>query len=340
MELKKERCPKCGIYNTSLPSNNPLIPNLCVNCIKTLVAHDNLEQADFFCRTYNVPFNPSRWIEMSTKFKDEMFVPYIRWVSETYKDTLYWNNPTEDLWKKVNEQWKFNTMHEEIIAKIAPIKDGYILRNKIKWGVDYTFEELIMLENLFVNTIKAHDVNNPMQIDAIKKSCKMSIMLDRAIVQRDSKEIKELTSAYSSFIKTANIAELIITANRDVITTVADLCDFIEKNNFQMPYYDNVERDIVDVTINDMKDFIRTLVADSVGLELTFETINNALRMELEGNAKKESFEKVSLEDLYKNQIDRQSEDFDSDLSEEESTGLDESLFEEEGGDDYEFFGS
>ena len=63
-------------------------------------------------------------------------------------------------------------------------------RNQIKWGQNYTFEELISLENLFVNTLNSNDVSNPMQKDAIKKACKMSIALDRAISSGDSKEIK------------------------------------------------------------------------------------------------------------------------------------------------------
>jgi hypothetical protein len=208
--------------------------------------------------------------------------------------------------------------HEELIANIAPIKEGYILRNKIKWGSNYTFEELIELENLFVNTLKANDISNPMQIDAIKKACKLSIALNRAIIGGESKEINELSKAYQNFIKTAKIDEIITAASKDVISNVAELVDFIEKSGYQFQYYDNVERDIVDRSINDIKQYIRRVVSDATGLEIIFEAMNNALKTEDAVKADAESYERVPLEEIYQNALEKTSEDFDNTLEKEE----------------------
>jgi len=336
MQLKTDKCPKCGKHNTILPSNNPLVQGVCVYCVTSSLDYGNLEHGDYFCRTYNLPFDPDRWVSLSTNYKEKTFEEYIKWVAAENKDTLYWDNPTSDLWKKLNDEWKLNTTHEELLSKIQPIKEGFLLRNRIKWGVNWSFEEIIMLESLFVNTLKAHDISNPMQIDAIKKACKMSVMLDRAIISQDSKEIKELSAAYSGFIKTANIDELIVASNNDVISTVAELCDFIEKNNFQMEYYDNVERDVVDATINDIKEYLRTLVSESVGLELVFETINNAAKLEAAKEKDNESFEQVSLEELYKNAVDRQNEEFDQELEQDAKDDFD---FEDGDDDEFNYFG-
>lgn len=53
------KCPKCGKTKELMFSNNPLSGGtICFDCIKENLKYDNLEHADFFCRTYNLPFNP------------------------------------------------------------------------------------------------------------------------------------------------------------------------------------------------------------------------------------------------------------------------------------------
>lgn len=52
-------CPKCGRKGILMKSNNPLTGNtICFDCIRNNLNYNNLEHADFFCRTYNLPFNP------------------------------------------------------------------------------------------------------------------------------------------------------------------------------------------------------------------------------------------------------------------------------------------
>lgn len=62
MNFKIGTCPHCGKIGRLVYSNNPLIsndkPTICFDCIKRQFKHDNLEHADFFCRTYNYSFNP------------------------------------------------------------------------------------------------------------------------------------------------------------------------------------------------------------------------------------------------------------------------------------------
>ena len=58
MELKIGRCPKCNLNRTLLPSNNSLIAPICLSCIEKEVDYYDMEQASFFCRTYNLPFKP------------------------------------------------------------------------------------------------------------------------------------------------------------------------------------------------------------------------------------------------------------------------------------------
>jgi hypothetical protein len=319
MDFKQDRCPKCGKHNIIISSNNPLTPSVCNYCITSLLNYNSLEHGDFFCRSYNIPFKPDLWIKLSNIHKQDVFKEYVAEVSETLTESLYYNKPTTDLWKKGDEEWKLVQTHEELMERIQPIKEGFVLRNKIKWGSDYTFQELISLEHLFMNTLRSNDISNPMQIDAIKKACKMSIALDRAITSGESKEINDLSKAYQNFVKTAKIDDIITAASQDVISNVAELVDFLEKNGFEFTYYDDVERDIVDKSINDIKQYIKRLVLDASGahLETVFDSISNALNIEKATKANAESYEKVPLEELLSNETAKRNEQFDADLESE-----------------------
>jgi hypothetical protein len=59
IQFKLERCPKCGKIAEIVPSNNPIVPGICSKCISKELDPSNLTQADFFCRTYNIPFEPN-----------------------------------------------------------------------------------------------------------------------------------------------------------------------------------------------------------------------------------------------------------------------------------------
>lgn len=49
-------CPKCGKKHELMLSNNPLSGNtICFDCINSQLKYDNLQHAEFFCRTYNLP---------------------------------------------------------------------------------------------------------------------------------------------------------------------------------------------------------------------------------------------------------------------------------------------
>lgn len=112
-----------------------------------------------------------------------------------------------------------------------------------------------------------------MQIDVIKKACKLSILIDQAIASGEIKDIKELSAAHTNFLKMAQIDEMIEASQSDVIRTVADLVQYLEEKGFEFDYYDNVERDVYDKTINEIKNYLRTLVLESTGLEQTLEII-------------------------------------------------------------------
>ena len=72
----------------------------------------------------------------------------------------------------------------------------------------------------------------------------------------------------------------------------------MEDHGFIFNYYDQVDRDIVDKTIKDIQQSIRTEINNAVGLDVTLQQIKeNYNRQEEEINEKKIQDE-VKLEDL------------------------------------------
>lgn len=315
MELKYGKCSVCGQNHTLVPSNNPIVAPICTKCLIEKVNADDLEEVNIFCRTLNIPFDPNLWTKMRKEFKQNVFKEYVSFYFN--EETNAYKDPDKNLWGRINKEWKLIRTHEEMIIRIEAVKEGFMLRNQIKWGANYSFSELIALESLFVNTLKTNDISNPMQIDAIKKACKMSVALDRAITGGETKEINDLSKAYQNFIKTAKIDELITASSKDVISNVAQLVQFIEEQGFQFEFYDNVDRDIVDKSLRDMQQFLQRLVMDSTGLETIFETIRAGVRTEDALKEDAESYEKVSLEDLFEAGQSRQNEEFDDELEKE-----------------------
>lgn len=197
----------------------------------------------------------------------------------------------------------------------------------MKWGEGYSFEEYLKLENLLVSTLRANDITNPFQIDAIQKACLISLQLDKAIAAGDSKGIKELSSAYSSFTKTAQIDDIITSANSDVIASVADLGQFIEECGGEFTFYDNVPRDIVDKTINDLKDYTRTLVTEATGLGSVLENISTRYRQSLEQQAGANATSQLSIEEIISDNASGENHEFDAELGQDT---LDDIMFDED----------
>lgn len=307
-------------------SNNPLIPNTTTEAIYEHLNPQKSTDANFFCRTYNYPFNAENWFSQLKVITDKgeheslIFYGYTSTYLEQCEDknNLYYSTKTSDLWKQLDEEIGKQNQLELLLLKIKPIKEGFIQRCRLKWGGDYTFEDFLHLENLFNSTLKANEIESPLQIDSIKKACKISCSLDRAIVAADSKEIKELSKAYADFVKAANIDNIIEAQSKDVIGSVAQLADYLESKGFEYNFYDNVSRDVVDKTIKDMKQYLVTLVKESSNLDATLELIANSYLQKKEEDEFAEATDEKPLDELIGTLKSGANDKLDEELSKED----------------------
>ncbi len=338
MDLKTGKCPKCGMNGELVFSNNPLVPSICYECLIQEIEVTNIEHANFFCRTYNIPFKADVWMRIVENFHNTEDIGVIKTYIKQYlhedKNNLYYEESTADVWKQANEEFQKVLEHKTLLEALEPIKKDFITRGQIKWG-NYTFTELIQLENLFSQTIDTFDINNPFQIESVKKACKLSVAIDRAIAEgEETKDVSSLISSYNAVLKTAKIEDMIDSANTDVIRNVSDLVQYLEENNFEFEYYDKVERDIVDKTINVLKEHTTNLVLESTGLEATLNQIKESYEAQKQMEADNQAFRALPLEELLQFARKATDEDVEAELLSEEPEFEDDSIFIDE--EDYE----
>ena len=273
MKFEVNKCPKCNTTQTLMFSNNPLTQGICFSCIKQTLKYDNMEHADFFCRTYNIPLVPELWIKLAEEVKDEVFQQYTEMILEDdeYKPNLAYGSSTKDIWSAVNKEWEKRKTLPSILDKIGPVKESYVERGHLKWGIQYTFYQLVKLDSIYTKTLKSNNITNPLQKEAVKTLCKLQVELDEAVAAKDVKAMKDISTAYANFAKQADLETMINETKTDDITTVAELYQYMEKKGFQFTYYTGAIRDEVDKTIQDFENTIRRLVLESTQIAPTLE---------------------------------------------------------------------
>ncbi len=304
------RCGICGA-NRAFPTNNPLGMDICDECCAINLDKENIKDIDFFCRTVNLPFDPELWMQIYNGEKP--FENYAN-ILMSNNETLFYNGSTSDLWSKANAEWEKIKKHEMLLSKIEPLKDGFMTLAEVKWGSNYSFAQYLKMENLLNSTISALQIDNPLTIDTIQKACKIGMEVERAIEQQDVKAIKELTASYSSFMKAADMNEIVTANSKDTIRTVSDIVSYMEELGFKPRYFDGVERDIVDATINDIKKYIQTLVVESTGLTEMLTSMKRQREMADDMNREEEATAELPLEELLKMQTNSQFENDELDL--------------------------
>lgn len=304
INFKLGKCPKCGRNAQLMFSNNPLVPQenvICFNCIRENLSYTNLEHADFFCRTYNIPFDPNLWMDFAKTYGDKVFEEYTSiQLTDNSPDkvNLYYSGSTRDLWAKANKEWEKARTFLDILNRIPAMKESYITRSRLKWGNQYTFEELIKLDSTYARTLKANNITNPLVKEAVKTLCKLQIEMDEAIRAKDAKAIKDFSSAYSTFAKQADLEKMVEETKTDDITTVAELYQYMEDQGFKFKFHDGFDRDEVDRAITDIQAANRTLILESTGLRQLLEDMARKQQQSREEEYTRQVVEDTTIQDL------------------------------------------
>lgn len=313
-------CSCCKTIGKIISSNNPIHPGICQDCLNKNINIYDIHQADFFCRTYNIPFNPDTWMRIVKQAGPEVFEHYVQVIMDEYSGNPRYTAVDDNgtIWDEVNKAWKRALEHENLLLSLESIKEDWIKQMNIKWGPNYTFTEYIKLENLYNNTIKGTGTTNTLTKNIISKIATISVLMDRSLENGEIKEAGEYSKMLRDQIKTAGLEDSVDVTESDVINTVSDLCNYLEQKGFQFDFYDGEKRDIVDMTIADIKEWTVNYVRDATGIQQTYTMIEDAYKASLEQNKTDLATSKVSLDDIINAKKQGLNEEVDGALDQEE----------------------
>lgn len=313
-----DKCPFCKRTKNLLKSNNPIVAPICLDCLNEQIDPNNLKLANFFCKTFNIPFDPNKWLEIAKEEREKTFEVYCRVIADEHPNTLYNTDSTDLLWEKANAEWEKIQTHAQLIQEIIPIKEGWLQMMQIKWGTRFTFQQYLELENLYTSTIKAAGITNPLTMAIIKKIAIANVDMNTALDELDVKAATNYNKIISDLIKSAGIEQMVDVGSTEVISTVSELCQYLEDNGFQFRFYDGVSRDIVDATIEDQKEWTRNFVLGATGIQQTYELIEDAYKNALEETKTTEAVNKISLDEIVSEKLQGINREFDAELDQDD----------------------
>jgi len=322
-------CHKCGTNKDVIKANNDFASDICITCINKLIDYNNMKQFGLFCRTMNLPFSPNLYMSLTNSFKDRSLLEYVRILVDD--DEFEYSDRMDEIYNLIKEEWDLVRTHRDFLGKLALIKDDFIDRSKTKWDGSYTFEEFLSMEDTFIKTIKLFNIDDPIRINLVKMVCKLEQKINKEInFSEDDKGLilKGLIDSQQKILKAAKLNDSAELAKEGTISTVSDLYFYMEKNGFKFTFYDNVERDIVDKTMADIKKILVDTVVNATGLETMMEEMRDAYRRTMEMDQTDDVLSQMPIDDLVEEYKNLEEEELDSELEDEniETLGFDDAF--------------
>ena len=165
----------------------------------------------------------------------------------------------------------------------------------IKWGRYYTPQEWVQLETFYKEMTDSFDIQDADTRSTLILICKNNLKMNQAIDQGDLQGYQKLARVSDTLRKSAKFtAAQNKEKSSEFIDSVGELVDYCEKYGGQLPQIPiDVERDVVDVIINDLKEYTKSLVYEDPALKREIEDYLKKIKNnEQQKQDKKEAKEK------------------------------------------------
>lgn len=300
-------CTHCGRTTETMPTDrNPMAATICFSCLSSLIDIHSIQSAALFCRTYNIAFAPDLWIKLAERPNISPALTIHQYAEMALNPTQAayvdlppdFKDPASLTWERLDNLWAERRKQFDILAHVDEVRESFIERARLNWGAQYSFEELLKLEDLYYQSLRANSITNPIQRESLRTLLKVMIDMNKAIATKDSGELKNLTNSFAQLAKTAQLDNLIDETHTDDLTTLAEIVQIVEDSGFQMPYYDGKNRDAIDFAIKDITECVGKLVKNATGLGSLIEQMQNKYRTEEETKAAQEAQNEAPLASL------------------------------------------
>lgn len=231
--------------------------NICSDCVSQMLKlHPNdLDFANQLCQWADMPFDPNEWIELYRSNGNNTFSVYSQIHCE--------ENRKEVNWIGLNKKWIEAEKNNLLENEIKVLNEAETLRLRKKWGENYSAEEIDYLEQLFNGILQTQNVAGKLQYDQALKICKISLLIDQKI--RAGENFKDLLSNYDKLVQTADFTPK-NAKNANDFDSAGEIFAYLEKTGWVNKFYDGVNRDIVDKTIQNIQAWVRHLYVNETGI--------------------------------------------------------------------------
>lgn len=195
---------------------------------------------------------------------------------------------------------------------------------RLKWGKTYKPEEWVKLEQLYEEMMASYDIQGAGHKDTLKLICKTSLKANQLIDIGDIEGFQKMSKVYDSLMKSGKFTAAQNKAESgEFVDSIGELIELCEKEGYIERYYVEQPHDKVDLTIQDMQRYTRTLIEDETNISTMVEKALRENAKEDEEKAKNAESDIVddadlSIEDLEKTIKDSDYADFEE-FKEQES---------------------
>lgn len=254
--------------------------------------------------------------------KDRQYLPEDGIVKEpVYDETPSAPYPVEDYFAEQCEG-------EELNIDLTDEDKTYL---RLKWGKTYKPEEWVKLEQLYEEMMQSYDIQGAGHIDTLKLICKTSLKANQLIDMGDIEGFQKMSKVYDSLMKSGNFtAAQNKSESGEFVDSIGELIELCEKDGYIERYYIESPNDKVDLTIQDMQRYTRTLIEEETNISTMVEKALRENAKEDEEDAKNNESDIIdeadlSIEDLEKTLRDEDYtdfEDFKDELAQEDAKFL------------------
>ena len=254
--------------------------------------------------------------------KDRQYLPEDGVAKEpVYDETPSAPYPVEDYFAEQCEG-------EELNINLTDEDKTYL---RLKWGKTYKPEEWVKLEQLYEEMMQSYDIQGAGHIDTLKLICKTSLKANQLIDMGDIEGFQKMSKVYDSLMKSGNFtAAQNKSESGEFVDSIGELIELCEKDGYIERYYVESPNDKVDLTIQDMQRYTRTLIEEETNISTMVEKALRENAKEDEEDAKNNESDIIdeadlSIEDLEKTLKDEDYtdfEDFKDELAQEDAKFL------------------
>ena len=194
---------------------------------------------------------------------------------------------------------------------------------RLKWGKAYKPEEWVKLEQLYEEMMNSYDIQGAGHIDTLKLICKTSLKANQLIDMGDIEGFQKMSKVYDSLMKSGKFTAAQNKAESgEFIDSVGELIEICEKHGYIERFYIEQPNDKVDLTIQDMQRYTRTLIEEETNLSNLVEQALKQIQKEdedAENNQETDIVDdlEVNLDDIEKSLKDQDFVDFNEFLEED-----------------------